>query len=146
MPVNPTPEREPAFYRYLRIPPYIMRKRRGLVDILEPTIISVGASALIPWPLMIIVDFAVTGLAYSASIRTFVEDCVIALTVSILMLTLVLANLLLYDVNAAFDTGLSWMWLASGQLMVADLINDLFGHQQHLSLSFDFQCEHALLN
>jgi ATP-binding cassette subfamily B protein/subfamily B ATP-binding cassette protein MsbA len=47
-----------AVYRYTRLLPYVRRQWRALAVILSLTLVAAAVTALMPWPLKILVDYA----------------------------------------------------------------------------------------
>ncbi len=123
-------------HRYARMMPYIMRQKRGLAVILILTIVSAATAALMPWPLKILVDYALG----DAEIPAFIESFFAALSISIAPMVLIfaaaIASFALFALNSALDVGTTWTWSASGMRMVYDLARDLFSQLQRLSLLF----------
>ena len=121
---------------FVRILPYILREWRQLCIILLMTVCVAGASALMPWPLKIIVDFSIGGLPLPDSARSVLESVGLTSTPEFLVIAAALLSLLLFMISATLDAAITWKWSAAGQRMVYDLAADIFARLQRLSLSF----------
>ena len=121
---------------YVRILPYILTEWRPLCLILLMTVCVAGASALMPWPLKIIVDFSIGGLPLPDSVRSTLEFFSLTSTPELLVVAAALLSLLLFAISATLDAAITWNWSAAGQRMVYDLAADIFARLQRLSLSF----------
>ena len=63
-----------TFHRYARMMPYILRRWRGLAVILVLTILSASTAALMPWPLKILVDYALGDAALPLTLQTLLNS------------------------------------------------------------------------
>jgi len=118
--------------RYRFIIPYILRQRRFLLLIVILTLFGAALATLQPWPLKILIDFALG----DDSLPLFFDATPFNLVIAASVLSLVL-----YTLNSAVNSGLVWAWTAAGNKMVYHLSVDLFGRLQRLSLLF-FQKRH----
>jgi ATP-binding cassette subfamily B protein/subfamily B ATP-binding cassette protein MsbA len=116
--------------------PYVLSQWRGLLVILVLTACMAGVTALLPWPIKIIVDNAVGSVPLPVFVSSYLEDSGIGISAGILIAVAGLLSFSLYAINALLDITLTWIWSLSGQRMVYDLAADLFEHLQRLSLSF----------
>lgn len=122
--------------RYRKLIRYPLSQWRTLVVILGLTAVTSAFTALQPWPLKILVDYALGDTAVPVFIRTFFEQIPFSLSPAVLVITAATASLGLFAINSALDLGLTWTWAAAGQRMVYDLAADLFHRLQRLSLQF----------
>ncbi len=118
--------------RYRFIIPYILRQRRFLLLIVILTLFGAALATLQPWPLKILIDFALG----DDSLPLFFDPTPFNLVMAASVLSLVL-----YTLNSAVNSVLVWAWTAAGNKMVYHLSVDLFGRLQRLSLLF-FQKRH----
>ena len=113
--------------RYAAIFPIIWRQKSGLLQLLLLAVITAVATALMPWPLKLLVDYALDGqrggIIPDASPATFVTLAA-------------LSGLLLYLTSSALTVGSSWLWSKIGQAMVIDLSQKMFVRLQELSRLF----------
>ena len=86
---------------FVRILPYILREWRQLCMILLMTVCVAGASALMPWPLKIIVDFSIGGLPLPDSVRSMLESVGLTSTPEFLVIAAALLSLLLFLISAS---------------------------------------------
>ncbi len=96
------------------------------------TLFGAALATLQPWPLKILIDFALG----DDSLPLFFDATPFNLVIAASVLSLVL-----YTLNSAVNSGLVWAWTAAGNKMVYHLSVDLFGRLQRLSLLF-FQKRH----
>jgi ATP-binding cassette subfamily B protein/subfamily B ATP-binding cassette protein MsbA len=123
-------------YRYTRLMPYIRRQWRALAVILLLTIVAAVVTALMPWPLKILVDYALGDAGVPPIIRSSLDDFSLSPSPLLLIMAAGVASLGLFVVNSALEVSLTWYWSAAGQRMVYDLAEDLFRRLQRLSLLF----------
>ena len=119
--------------------PYIMGQWRGLLLILVMTIASAGVAALMPWPLKILVDYALGDADVPAILGSVLGALSLETTAVVLIVTASVVSLLLFALNSALDAGLNYAWSSYGLRMVYDLASDLFARLQRLSLLFHGQ-------
>jgi ATP-binding cassette subfamily B protein len=108
--------------KYARIVAYALAHWPILALILVLSLALSAAAALQPWPLKILIDYALA--------QTPPADA------STLVVAAAAASLALFAASAALDVGATWAWSALGQRMVYDLAGDLFLRMQRLSLAF----------
>jgi ATP-binding cassette subfamily B protein/subfamily B ATP-binding cassette protein MsbA len=104
--------------------------------ILGLTVVASTVTALQPWPIKILVDYALSQTATPELMRTILASFSLDLTPAVLVIVAAVASLGLYGINAALDVSLSWAWSAAGQRMVYELAESLFQRLQRLSLLF----------
>jgi ATP-binding cassette subfamily B protein len=122
--------------KYARVLRYSLRQWPVLLAILAIAAAGSALNALQPWPLKILVDYALGDAAVPPPVRSLLEALSLAPTPVALITAAAAASLGLFVVNAAADTGLTWAWAAAGQRMIYDLAADLFRQLQRLSLVF----------
>ena len=116
--------------------PYIRRQWSALVVILLLTMIGAAVSVLTPWPLKILVDYALGDSGLPVSAGELLAYFSLHPTPLLLIFLASIASLGLFALNSAIDIGISWYWSATGQRMVYDLAADIFNRLQRLSLLF----------
>lgn len=122
--------------RYKPLSKYILRQWPSLVLILLLTGISSAASALQPWPLKLLVDYALGNEAVPEAVRGALEALSVGITPVVLIVVAACSSLGLFVLQSALDVILSWSWTSAGQRMVFDLAADLFHRLQRLSFVF----------
>ncbi len=132
-------EIEGTRHRYGRIIQYALHQWRSLVVILALTAATTFVATLQPWPMKILVDYALGDTAMPALVGSLLGNWNLTLMPFVLVVTAALASLGLYALNTVLDVGLSWFWSAAGQRMVYDLAEKLFHRLQRLSLLFHSQ-------
>lgn len=118
--------------KYLSLAGYARSRWKGLSLILLLTLLSAAAAALQPWPLKVLVDFALGDEAATGYLAAWIEDASATTLIAWaagLALAIHLASVLL-------QVAISWCWGITGEWMVYDLAADLFDHLQRLSLRF----------
>ncbi len=130
------PESRTSLQRYRRLAHYPLSQWPKLVLILVLTLLSSSVTVFQPWPLKILVDYALGDTALPLAMRSFFETLSLIPTGVTLVITAAVATFALYMINAALSVGLTWTWAVAGQRMVYDLTADLFGRLQRLSLLF----------
>jgi ATP-binding cassette subfamily B protein/subfamily B ATP-binding cassette protein MsbA len=125
--------------KYARLIRYMWRQWPAFVLILTLTSVSALISALQPWPMKLLVDYALGQIPIPQELRLVFASLSLQPTPSSLIFAAALASLGLFVLNSALDVGLSWAWTAAGQRMVYDLAADLFHRLQRLSQLFHQQ-------
>jgi ATP-binding cassette subfamily B protein len=101
--------------------PYFRKQRLKLLALVVMSALFSATTVLQPWPMKILVDFALgdAGIIAGLSTRTTVwlAAC---------------ATLGLFLINVLMDVVVSWTWMATGQRMVYDLTADVFGRLLHI--------------
>jgi ATP-binding cassette subfamily B protein/subfamily B ATP-binding cassette protein MsbA len=95
-----------------------------------------AVATLMPWPLKILVDYAVGDGVLPQPVGEFLGLFSLQPTPLLLVLAASLASLGLFALNSALDAGVTWYWSATGQRMIYDLAADIFSRLQRLSLLF----------
>lgn len=121
---------------YARVLAYALAHWPILAVILALSLALSAVAALQPWPLKILVDYA---LAETPRADAWLERLA-ALGIETRPMTLVtaaaLAGIVLYAATAGLDAAATWAWSALGQRMVYGLAGDIFLRMQRLSLGF----------
>ncbi len=125
-------------HRYGRLLQYPLRQWRTIIAILGLTAGTSVTATLQPWPMKILVDYALSQAALPPLVSSF-GNFNVSLTPPLLVIVAALGSLGLYALNATLDTGLNWAWSAAGQGMVYELSQALFYRLQRLSLLFHSQ-------
>jgi len=123
-------------HRYTRLMPYIRHQWPALAIILVLTVIAAAVTTLIPWPLKILVDYAIGETALPLPAGEFLGFLSLQPTPLLLIAAASLASIGLFALNSALDVGITWFWSATSQRMVYDLAADIFSRLQRLSLLF----------
>ncbi|MBI2881605.1 MAG: ABC transporter ATP-binding protein, partial [Candidatus Tectomicrobia bacterium] len=122
--------------RYGRILRYARGEWRTFLLVSGLTLAASGVAALQPWPLKVLVDFALGGAPLPDSPRLLLEEVRPIATPVVLIIAAALGSVALFALRSAVDTGLNWAWAAAGQRMVHALAADLFHRLQRLSPIF----------
>ncbi len=121
---------------YSRILSYALRRWPVLLLILGLNLGLAAVTALQPWPLKILVDYALGHTeAVPAWLSSGLHSLSLDFTPATLVITAGVASLGIFGLNCALDFGSAWIWLATGQRMVYQLAADLFHRLQRRSLS-----------
>jgi ATP-binding cassette subfamily B protein/subfamily B ATP-binding cassette protein MsbA len=104
--------------------------------ILALTLASSAVVVLQPWPLKILVDYALQGVPLPTWLSDLLADLNLDSSPAVLVILAAVASLGLFALNSLLDVGLSWSWSVAGQRMVYDLAAGLFHRLQRLSLAF----------
>jgi ATP-binding cassette subfamily B protein/subfamily B ATP-binding cassette protein MsbA len=122
--------------RFRSLIPYLVRQWPMLVVVLVLTGLSAAAGALQPWPMKLLVDYALSNAEVPSPLTASLTTISLAPTPMVLVLTAAVSSLVLYALNSALSVGLSLSWNLGGQRMVYDLAGELFARLQRLSLLF----------
>ena len=132
-------KKEATIYRYRRMLRYSLRQWRTLIVILALTAVTSFVATLQPWPMKILVDYALGDTVVPALAESFLGNWNLTVTPFLLVVTAALASFGLYALNSVLEVGLTWFWSTAGQRMVYDLAAKLFYRLQRLSLLFHGQ-------
>ena len=124
------------FYRYRRLMSYSLHQWPRVLLILGLSALVSLVAVLQPWPLKILVDYALDGGSIPEWLSPFLSYFGLGLTPMGLIILAALASILLYIVTTALSISLNWVWANAGQRAAYDLEVDLFDRLQHLSLKF----------
>jgi ATP-binding cassette subfamily B protein/subfamily B ATP-binding cassette protein MsbA len=116
--------------------PYIRCRWRALAVILLLTMAAALVTALMPWPLKILVDYALGDAALPPMIDRTLGYFGLSPSPLLLIAAASIASLGMFALNSALEVSLTWYWSATGQRMVYDLASALFHRLQRLSLMF----------
>jgi ATP-binding cassette subfamily B protein/subfamily B ATP-binding cassette protein MsbA len=123
-------------YRYTRLLPYIRQQWRALALILSLTVMAAATGALMPWPLKILVDYALGDAPLPQILSNWLQPVSPASVPLVLIAGASLISLALFALNSALEVATTWLWCAAGQRMIYELAADLFHRLQRLSLLF----------
>src|SRR5262245_18408815 len=122
--------------RFRELLPYVLRQWRWLVAILLLSILSSAASALQPWPMKLLVDYALDEAKSSASQPIVPGIAAFTSSPAALVIFAALASLVLFALTSALGVGLSVSWNVAGHHIAYGLAADLFARLQRLSLQY----------
>lgn len=123
-------------YKYKKIIRYPLRQWPALVAILVFTAMTSAVTVLQPWPLKLLIDYAVGETAVPIFIHTFFKHISLSLTPAVLVIAAAIASLGLFAINSFLEVGLNWTWATTGQRMTFNLAADLFYKLQRFSLLY----------
>jgi len=107
-----------------------------LLAILACTLAFAATAALEPWPLKLLVDYALGEAGVSPRVKNFFGWMGLDATPTTLVIAAGLVSLGLFVVNSVLGVLMSLAWSFGGQRMVYALAGDLFGKLQRSSLLF----------
>jgi ATP-binding cassette, subfamily B, bacterial len=122
--------------RYRRLLGYVLRQRNWLLAIFLLTLTSSAAAALQPWPMKLLVDYALGDASTPESLTAVLAFVGLEATPRVLVVLAAISSLSLFALTSALGVGLSLSWSIGGQRMVYELAGDLFARLQRLSLLF----------
>ncbi len=116
--------------KYNAIFPVIFRQKQGLLQLLALAVLAALLTALLPWPVKLLVDYALVERSANTTsdigyLRNFTAAQLVALAAA--------TSLMLFAASSAATVASSWLWSKTGQSMVVDLSLKLFDRLQHLS-------------
>jgi ATP-binding cassette, subfamily B, bacterial len=123
-------------HRYRKLLRYPLRHWPAMAVILVLTLTASLSTALQPWPLKILVDYALGGSEVPTVISKYLPNASARDAPVMLVLLAAAASLCLFAVNSLLDVGLTWSWATAGQRMVNQLTADLYHRFQRLSLLY----------
>ena len=123
-------------HRYKQLSRYVFRQWRWLVAILVLTMISASTAALQPWPMKLLVDYALGDAGAPPVLESLLTRVGLEATPTALVILAAAATLILFVIGSALSVALSVCWTLAGQRMVYDLAGDMFARLQRLSLLF----------
>jgi energy-coupling factor transporter ATP-binding protein EcfA2 len=115
---------------------YMVQQWPGLGLIAALTACTSLAAALQPWPMMVLVDYALGTHEVPEAVSGLLARLGLASTPPVLVGAAALASLGLFALTSLVDAALSLTWTRTGQRMVYDLAGDLFQRLLRLSLVF----------
>lgn len=116
--------------------PYVLRQWKWLLAISLLTALTSAAAALQPWPMKLLVDYALGDASLPVAVRGTLEEIRIPISPLGLMLVAAATSVGLFVLNSALTVSLSTCWSIAGLRMVYDLAGELFRQLQRLSLLF----------
>jgi ATP-binding cassette, subfamily B, bacterial len=125
-----------SLHKYGRIVRYAMSQRRALFGILILSLALSALAALQPWPLKILVDYALDGARPTGHVADMLSSLRTGVSPGSLVVIAAVAGVVLFIATATFETLITWIWAGVAQRMVYRLANDLFLRLQRLSLLF----------
>jgi len=115
--------------RYQSILPVIWKQKRGLFQLLILAALAAMVTALMPWPIKLLADYALADqVAGDATSFWMTPGVLICLAAG--------ASVLFFIVSSALSVASSWLWSKIGQQMVIDLSMLMFTKLQRLSKIF----------
>lgn len=117
------------FYRYRSITPVVLKQKVGLLQLLVLAILAAVITALMPWPIKLLADYALGGESLGNLQGIWAQP-------STLIIASVGASILLFIMSSAVSVSSSWLWSKIGQRMVVDLSLTIFEKLQRLSRLF----------
>ena len=122
--------------RLRRLAPYIAREWRRLAVIGLLTVLSSLTAALQPWPLKVLIDYALGGEAVPQTLVDVLARLSLPPSPAVFIFLAAGASAALFLLTSLFSAGLSWMWAVAGQRMIRRLATDVFARMQRLALVF----------
>jgi len=120
--------------RFGKILRYVFREWPMLLAIVACTFAFTATAALEPWPLKLLVDYALGGAEAPRAVKTVLACVSLQATPSAIVIAAALFSLLLFAVNSGLGVLMSLAWSWGGQRMVYALGGDLFARLQRASL------------
>ncbi|MBI0583782.1 MAG: ABC transporter ATP-binding protein [Methanomassiliicoccus sp.] len=121
---------------YRRLVRYPLQHWPRLVLILALTALISLAAVLQPWPLKILVDYALGTTELPTWLSSSLTLLGLAPDPATLVLLAGLASLALFALGSFLSVSLNWIWASTGQKAVYDLQTDLFDRLERLSLLY----------
>jgi ATP-binding cassette subfamily B protein len=122
--------------RYASFVPYVLRQWKWLLTIFVLTALASGAAALQPWPMKLLVDYALDDVSLPATLRQALQTVGFSTSPVALILFAAAASIAIFVLNSIVTVALSTSWSVAGQRMVYEVAGDVFAHLQRLSLLF----------
>lgn len=122
--------------KLLRLLPYLREQRSLLVTIVVLTVTASAITVAQPWPMKILVDYALGDMAAPSWITGGLDSVGLSSSGWSLVLVAAAVTLAVFIVGSALDVALSWAWMAAGQGMVYSLAGDVFARLERLSLGY----------
>lgn len=115
--------------RYRSISPVILKQKSGLFQLLVLAILAAAITALMPWPIKLLADYALAGESFASLTGFWAKP-------STLIIAAVVASIVLFIASSSISVASSWLWSKIGQKMVVDLSLTIFNKLQRLSRLF----------
>src|SRR5262245_32157115 len=125
--------------RFRKVVFYAFQQWRLLFVVLTCTVGYTATAALEPWPMKLLVDYALGDVRAPATIEAEIRSVNLQPTPTLLVITAALASLGLFVLNSLLAVAMGLSWSLGGQRMVYHLAGDLFAQLQRLSLRFHCQ-------
>jgi ATP-binding cassette subfamily B protein len=125
-----------TIYKYRRLLRYALKEWRSLIIIGLFTLITPAITALQPWPIKILIDYALGDHTLPNSIQNLINHFSIGEINKFLIVVAAIFSFALFALNSSIDMVITFAWSSAGQRMVYKLSADLFHHLQRLSLAF----------
>ncbi len=122
--------------RYRRILGYVLREWPMLLAIVACTLVFTATAALEPWPMKLLVDYALGDADAPGTLTTVMAWLPQGATPPALVFAAALFSLALFAINSVLGVLMNLAWSAGGQRMVYALAGDLFAKLQRSSLLF----------
>ena len=106
----------------------------GLIGLL--TVVTVLVSVLMPWPLKLLVDYALDDQDLPDVVLRFFNIVGFEPNTVVLIFTAGAVSFALFALNTALNWGMTWNWAVSGYRMFYGLAADILARLQRLSLLF----------
>ena len=116
--------------KFLRLLSYARPYRLAFVKLAAGTALISGIAALQPWPMQILVDHVLGGVALPAWLEAGFGAFGIVPRAHLLVAVVALAGLLVFALQSALDAATAWGWTLVGRRMVFDLAEELFARLQ----------------
>lgn len=123
-------------HKYRRMIRYPLRQWPALMVVFGLTVLTSAITVLQPWPLKILVDYALNGMAIPVFFHSFFEQLSMGITPAVLVISAAIASFGLFAINSLLDVALNWTWATAGQRMTFNVAADLFHRLQRLSLLY----------
>ena len=123
-------------YRYRRLIRYPLHHWPWLVAILGLSALISMTAVLQPWPLKILVDYALGAGSVPGWLSSILSTLGMEGGPVELVVIAALASLTIFALSSFLTVSLNWIWASTGQKAVYDLQTDLFDRLEHLSLRF----------
>jgi len=107
-----------------------------LAAIVGMTATASATVVLQPWPMKILVDFALGDTPVPDWLSGALRGLSLEPGRGTLIVLAGMATLVLFALGSALEAGLNWAWMAAGQRTVYELAGDVFARLQRLSLEF----------
>jgi ATP-binding cassette subfamily B protein/subfamily B ATP-binding cassette protein MsbA len=121
--------------KYLRLFKYVLRQWPHILFIVILGIAASSVTVLQPWPLKVLVDYALGDVTAPRWIVDLLAQVGFEPTPTTFIWLTAASMLCLLVVSNALSFGLAWGWASASQRMVYDLASDLFAKLQRQSLA-----------
>lgn len=122
--------------KYLRLLEYARRQRGALVFIFALTVFAAGLMALQPLPMKLLFDQVLGKAPVPSVLADALRVFSLEPSPATLLALSVVGGLVLFALNSAVETGLTWAWTIAGRRVVYDLAQDLFARLQRRSVLY----------